>query len=262
MTADPLLPDAEQLTQIASEAVVRRGVPYFREHRVTDISWDETAIRAVVQGSRMHEPYDVIVSLDEGELAPSCSCPFDGEPVCKHAIAALLAYGARQPVSETQAKNATDAAVEERSTRARGEVEVRHVSGDAWFGGWEAWSLDPRQGAGRRYRVDIRPTGERINHCTCPDFATNRLGTCKHVEAVLHRLRRRGLRRFEEQATKGPPVAVVHLAQDVEQAPATRLAGPRTPALARHFGDDGLLRGALPQAWPGLIRRAVVAGRR
>lgn len=258
MSDDPLLLDAEQLTQIASDAVVRRGVAYFREHRVTEISWNETSMRAVVQGSRMHEPYDVIVTLDEGELAPSCSCPFDGEPVCKHTIAALLAYGARQPVSESQAKNATDAAVEERATRARGEVQVRHVSGDAWFGGWEAWSLDPRLGEGRRYRVDIRSTGERINHCMCPDFATNRLGTCKHVEAVLHRLRRRGPKRFEELARTGPPVPVVHLHWEGDLAPGIRLSGPRSPELARHFGNDGRLRGALPQAWSA-ARSAVAA---
>lgn len=135
MSTDPFLHDAEQLTTLASEAVVRRGIAYFREHRVVDITWDEAAIRASVQGSRPHDPYDVLVTLEEGELSLTCSCPFDGEPVCKHTVATLLAYGARQPVSETQARDAADAAVEERATRARGEVVVRHVSGDAWFGG-------------------------------------------------------------------------------------------------------------------------------
>lgn len=187
MTADPLLLDADQLAQIASDAVVRRGVAYFREHRVTDLTWDDGGIRAVVQGSRPYEPYEVLAQIEDGELATSCSCPFDGEPVCKHAVAALLAYGARQPVSDAEARDAADTAVEERAARARGEVRVRHVTGDAWFGAWEAWSVDPRAGRGRGYRVDIRSTGERVNHCDCPDFATNRLGTCKHVEAVLHR---------------------------------------------------------------------------
>ncbi len=260
MTADPFLLDAEQLTQLASDAVVRRGVAYFREHRVTDLRWDDAAIHAVVQGSRPHEPYEVIASLDEGELATSCSCPFDGEPVCKHAVAALLAYGARQPVTATQAKDAADAAVEERATRARGEVQVRHVAGDAWFGAWEAWSLDPRGGAVRRYRVDIRSTGERVNHCTCADFATNHLGTCKHVEAVLHRLRRRGPVRFTELARTGPPVPVVHLAWDVDNAPRIRLTGPRQPELDRHFDADGFLRGALPHAWHAARSVVLAAG--
>lgn len=260
MRSDPFLLDADQLTQLASDAVVRRGVAYFREHRVTDLRWDDTALHAVVQGSRPHAPYEVVVALDEGELGTSCSCPFDGEPVCKHAVAALLAYGARQPVTDAEAKDAADAAVEERATRARGEVQVRHVAGDAWFGTWEAWSLDPRAGAVRRYRVDIRSTGERINHCTCADFATNRLGTCKHVEAVLHRLRRRGPVRFTELARTGPPVPVVHLAWDVENAPRIRLTGPRGPDLDRHFDADGFLRGALPHAWHAARAAVLAAG--
>lgn len=258
MTADPLLLDADQLAQIASDAVVRRGVAYFREHRVIDLTWDDATIRAVVQGSRPYEPYEVLAQIEDGELATSCSCPFDGEPVCKHAVAALLAYGARQPVSDAQAKDAADTAVEERAARARGEVRVRHVTGDAWFGTWEAWSVDPRAGRGRGYRVDIRSTGERVNHCDCPDFATNRLGTCKHVEAVLQRLKRKGPKRFAELARTGPPVPVVHLAWDVEGAPKIRLAGPRPSGLDAHFGPDGLLRGGLPQAWYA-ARDAVLA---
>jgi hypothetical protein len=246
---DPFLLDAEQLTRFASEGVLRRGVAYFREHRVTDVSWDETHVHAVVHGSRPFEPYEVVIGVEDGELDVGCTCPFDLEPACKHAVAALLAYGARQPVAEMQVRGAADAAVEERATRARGEVQVRHVAGDAWFGAWDAWSLDPRVGAGHRYRVGIRSVGERVNHCTCPDFATNRLGTCKHVEAVLLRLRKRGPKRFVELAEKGPPVPVVHLAWDVPGAPRIRLAGPREPSITGYFNADGLLRGELPSAW-------------
>jgi superfamily II DNA or RNA helicase len=40
------------------------------------------------------------------------------------------------------------------------------------------------------YRVAIRGTRPGENYCTCADFATNALGTCKHVEFVLGRLER------------------------------------------------------------------------
>ena len=39
------------------------------------------------------------------------------------------------------------------------------------------------------YTVSIRSSDNSRNFCTCYDFKTNRLGTCKHVEAVLHHLR-------------------------------------------------------------------------
>src|SRR5579863_6825778 len=42
--------------------------------------------------------------------------------------------------------------------------------------------------SGSTYRVAIRGGRPGENHCTCADFATNALGTCKHVEFVLARL--------------------------------------------------------------------------
>ncbi len=40
------------------------------------------------------------------------------------------------------------------------------------------------------YRVAIRGGGLTDNFCSCPDFLTNTLGTCKHVEFALAKLRR------------------------------------------------------------------------
>lgn len=42
--------------------------------------------------------------------------------------------------------------------------------------------------SGTRYLVTIRGAEPGRNHCTCWDFATNHLGTCKHVEFTLARL--------------------------------------------------------------------------
>jgi superfamily II DNA or RNA helicase len=38
------------------------------------------------------------------------------------------------------------------------------------------------------YRVAIRGKGPGGNFCSCPDYATNELGTCKHIEFTLARL--------------------------------------------------------------------------
>src|SRR5262245_27206294 len=38
------------------------------------------------------------------------------------------------------------------------------------------------------YRVTIRGRNVGDNSCTCPDFATNTLGTCKHIEFALAKL--------------------------------------------------------------------------
>ncbi|MGK2901103.1 MAG: DEAD/DEAH box helicase [Burkholderiaceae bacterium] len=45
--------------------------------------------------------------------------------------------------------------------------------------------------SGSHYRVAIRGRAPGQNFCTCPDFATNDLGTCKHIEFTLARLESR-----------------------------------------------------------------------
>jgi ERCC4-related helicase len=45
--------------------------------------------------------------------------------------------------------------------------------------------------SGKTYRVNLR--GEELGHsyCSCPDFRTNTLGTCKHILHALHKVRQR-----------------------------------------------------------------------
>src|SRR5215469_2275589 len=45
--------------------------------------------------------------------------------------------------------------------------------------------------SGKTYRVAMRGPGLFENYCSCPDFAVNTLGTCKHIEALLLRLGKR-----------------------------------------------------------------------
>ena len=98
----------------------------------------------------------------------------------------------------------------------------------------------------RTYRVAIRGEEPGVNYCSCPDYAVNTLGTCKHVEAVLHRLRRRhpaALRKghvpaFSEVYVRyGARRAVVYAPG--EDCPATL----RTLA-ARYFDSSGVIRPA------------------
>ena len=47
------------------------------------------------------------------------------------------------------------------------------------------------------YKVALRSRDNTLNFCSCPDFKTNQLGTCKHIESVRLRLsRRRGIKQL------------------------------------------------------------------
>ena len=56
-----------------------------------------------------------------------------------------------------------------------------------------------KSSSGRKYRVAMRGPSVFENFCSCPDFATNTLGTCKHIEALLLQLRERFGRSIERQ---------------------------------------------------------------
>jgi superfamily II DNA or RNA helicase len=63
---------------------------------------------------------------------------------------------------------------------------LKNVGGEAVFSEFDVTNPQTR----RTYRVAIRGEGLGENYCSCPDFTTNTLGTCKHVEFTLARLRR------------------------------------------------------------------------
>ena len=65
--------------------------------------------------------------------------------------------------------------------------------------------------SGGRYRVAIRGSQPGDNFCSCPDFSTNDLGTCKHVEFMLAKLqRKRGARAAFTQGFH-PPYSEIYL---------------------------------------------------
>jgi SWIM zinc finger len=74
--------------------------------------------------------------------------------------------------------------------RWRAEVEriqMKALSGkDRYYGDY---SIRSGEDSASPYRVEIRSLSALDNSCTCPDYRKNGLGTCKHIEAVLRRLR-------------------------------------------------------------------------
>lgn len=109
------------------------------------------------------------------------------------------------------------------------------------------------------YQVEIRSLDRCENTCTCPDFRVNGLGTCKHIEAVLAKLRRKGAKAFAAATAEGPSRAEAYLVRR-GTVPEVRLLLPaRTPKIAKNFfnpffGTDGRLLGEPCSAVPALVR--------
>jgi len=102
-----------------------------------------------------------------------------------------------------------------------------------------------KSASGRTYRVAMRGPSLFENYCSCPDFAVNTLGTCKHIEALLAELRKRhgsALARQRYRRTR----ASVSLHYGETLGVRLRLPADPSPALralaARYFDSGGLLR--------------------
>ena len=63
---------------------------------------------------------------------------------------------------------------------------LKNTGGHPIFSEFEVTNPESRN----TYRVVIRGSEPGNNFCACPDFATNTLGTCKHLEFTLARLGR------------------------------------------------------------------------
>jgi len=70
----------------------------------------------------------------------------------------------------------------------------------------------------KSYRVFIGGEDLGMSYCSCPDFAVNTLGTCKHIEAVLHRLRRNKDNRALLEAGWQPENSAVSLRYGLKRA--------------------------------------------
>lgn len=247
---DPFFFDHEVLREIAPEQVIAEGLRFSREHRVMDIDQSQGRLWATVEDNKYDESLRVGIDLDEeGNLTLDCECSAGQKGICVHQVAALCAY-ADQKDEADQILTSADTAIKERIKRARTEVSVKHLSGKPWFGTWEAVSSGSATHFSQRYRVTIRSLQERTNICSCPDFLNNQLGTCKHIEAVLHKLQKRRDRARIRKLP--PPSSYVYLAWDVEDAP--QLCVRRSPSFAddlaalvdRLFDAWGRFTGRLP----------------
>src|SRR5579884_3136592 len=68
-----------------------------------------------------------------------------------------------------------------RRRAAEGRFRIQNIGRNRVFSDYQV--TNPATGG--QYRVGIRGFEVGDNSCTCPDFRTNTLRTCKHIEAVL-----------------------------------------------------------------------------
>src|SRR5258705_13678698 len=60
---------------------------------------------------------------------------------------------------------------------------IKNLNGEPVYSDYYVYSPKSKN----TYKVALRSKDNSLNFCSCPDFKTNQLGTCKHIEAIrLH----------------------------------------------------------------------------
>jgi ERCC4-related helicase len=103
----------------------------------------------------------------------------------------------RTPIESLAEKDLVARALAERAERAK--IEKMTVQPADPLQPWTDYTVRNRA-SGKTYRVALRGAEPGESYCSCPDFRTNTLGTCKHIMRALTVARRR----FDARAMRRP----------------------------------------------------------
>ena len=140
--------------------------------------------------------YVTRVILDDNWVRTSCSCPYPGLG-CKHTVAVLLDI--RNRIERSKITDSLEPeeepfltpdeirkqAIADRESRAKTE-KFEITEGEMLKG---IHLIETK--LGRQYEVTLHDPEKGEGHCTCPDFLSNRLGTCKHLIHIRNHLKKK-----------------------------------------------------------------------
>ncbi len=191
-------------TSIAdSQIIYKRGENIFRlgSYYLKEADYERKLFAYFVDGN--YGDYDVKVEFDNGHPIYSCTCPYPDDG-CKHTVAVCLDIVERITRRKTTAEidkskdiipkdgyltfdEIREQAVEDRKKSAKSE-EFQITPGETYKG--EHLVTNVR---GKEYIVTLHDPADGKGHCTCPDFNSNRLDTCKHlIHTHFHVKEKRG----------------------------------------------------------------------
>jgi hypothetical protein len=211
--------------------------------------------------------YTIALQFTNGDVDYSCDCPYPGDG-CKHTVAVLLDVmdriafrekdSARPPAPDglppepwLSPDEIMHQAIEDRKKRAKTE-NLTILLGEMYKG--EHLVETTR---GLQYKVTLHDPEAGLGHCGCPDFLTNRLGTCKHLMALTDHIKKRRDLAKRLKAERFPFGDIYW--DSVHEKP--RLFCERPPEeirdvtdlLKKHFDSQGLFSSHDPGDFLGLL---------
>jgi len=139
--------------------------------------------------------YKTQIDLNDDHLLFSCTCPYPGDG-CKHVVAALFDIMENQMESQESEEismedetayfskdEIKEQALSDRNKRAELE-KFTIIRGEMIKGYHKVINQNHKE-----YQLCIHDPNIGTGHCSCPDYLTNGLGTCKHLRTICSSLK-------------------------------------------------------------------------
>jgi SNF2 family DNA or RNA helicase len=196
-----IAPDINEIKEnyIKSETVYQRGQRLVDNDMCTLVSESDNKLNFIVEDR--FDDFDVTISQDENQLSFQCNCDSNviGDlgkqylEYCPHIAAALILFrikyeeeSAKESVSSSKytKKEMIKRVLKERQEKAAKE-KFDIILGENVYGFHKI-----KTDRGRVYEITIRDFALGSGYCSCPDFKTNKLGTCKHLIFAVNYLKK------------------------------------------------------------------------
>ena len=149
-----------------------------------------------------------------------------------------------------------ETALLDRIKKGKKEVNVYSLETVENYGEWRASSIVSATHRNTEYRVQIRSLSKQQNFCSCPDWHNNQLGTCKHIEAVLHEIQRRN----KTGKSSAQPLPFIYRGWEgrnpvIKLQRTDKISEELSDLLANFFDSAGRFTGQLPEDFYALQTR-------
>ena len=216
-----------------SEVIYKRGESLFLLGNYTQIDFDEETGEYHYAFDGNYGEYRVTIAIptkapntEDGAtslISSSCSCPYPRRG-CKHVVAACLDIERRMSRVKKMMNKASEGETPEAKYLTPEEIRKTALDARKERASKQGFTLDVgetfkgshtvRTTDGRSYAVTFYNPVEGIGHCSCPDFATNHLETCKHLIFAHNELSRR---KEIETASKDEVFPFIHITWNARQ---------------------------------------------
>lgn len=167
-----------------------------------------------------------------------------------------------KPKKTSRTRKPDDVSVEDWQAALRQEFgreqsfKVKNLGGEPVYSEFAVTNPE----SGRTYRVGIRGEDRGVNFCSCPDFAVNSLGTCKHVEWLIAFLKRKHGSRKAFSTPFQPAYSEVYLEYGAQRRVRLRCGSDCSTKLRRLtkplFDEDGFLKNDAHRDFPAFVHAA------